>query len=337
MANWLDRMVRRVRDAETEEEAKELTKDYIDPATGEGGGMNGGENDTHIHLHMGGKGGEGGDPGMAGGMGGGKDDDPPIDVGGGGQPDIQQLAAAVAELLQRVEQLEGGGNGGGGSPDEGEDVELEDPETKDRRRFRMRRGDAITRDEEDIPVPERRPDIIDETDLPGIEDLDKRMPTASSGDRRRFRDNYIRTTDSADAEDIWTDTMAAAEILQPGVRVPTFDARLSLESTGKRLCAFRRRVLDHAISDVESGPILKEAIGTIDTANLSCASVKMAFNAASSHMRLLNNRGTVRSSVTRDSGGNGNNGVRRGPPTIAEMNREAKDFWSKQATNGSSR
>src|SRR5215470_18308293 len=110
MAAWLDRMVRRVRDADTEEEAREVTRDFIDPTSGQPNGGGGDDGDTHIHLHMKGEGGGGG------GMG--HDDDPPIDTGAGGQPDVQQLAAAVAELLQRVEQLEGGGGGGG---EEGDD------------------------------------------------------------------------------------------------------------------------------------------------------------------------------------------------------------------------
>jgi hypothetical protein len=327
-AAWLDRMVRRVRDADTEEEAREVTKDFIDPTSGAptGGGGAPDDGDTHIHLHMG-KGGEGGGGGMAG------DDDPPIDVGGGGQPDVQQLAAAVAELLQRVEQLEGGGGGNGGNGeegDDGEDVELEDPETKDRRRFRMRRGDRMTRDD-DIPVPERLgEEMVGETDLPGLEGLKQ---GGSTGDRRKFRDRYARTHDSADAEDLWQDTMAAAEILQPGVRVPTFDARLTLESTAKRLCAFRRRVLDHALSDENTKQIINESIGTIDTARLTCDSVKMAFNAAASQIRLLNNRGQMRPTVTRD---NRTGAVtRRGPPSISEMNANAKEFWARN--NGASR
>jgi hypothetical protein len=327
MANWLDRMVRRVRDADTEEEAREVTKDFIDPSSGQPtGGGSPDDGDTHIHLHMGGKGGEGG-----GGMAG--DDDPPIDVGGGGEPDVQQLAAAVAELLQRVEQLEGGGgNGGGGNSEggeDGEDVELEDPETKDRRRFRMRRG--RTHDESDIPTPERLgEDMVGETDLPGLEDLKQ----GGTGDRRKFRDNYARTHDSADAEDLWQGTMAAAEILQPGVKVPTFDARLTLASTARRLCAFRRRVLDHALSDENTKGIIHDSIGTIDTKTLTCDSVKMAFNAAAAQVRLMNRQGTTRTAAkTRD----GVTLPRRGPPSIAEMNASAKEFWNNRNTNGASR
>ena len=311
---WLDRMVRRVRDADTEEEAREATRDFIDPTSGapNGGGDDG---DTHIHLHMKGEGGGGG------GMGG--DDDPPIDVGGGGQPDVQQLAAAVAELLQRVEQLEGSGNGGGENGDDGEDVELEDPETKDRRRFRMRRGDAMSRDA-DIPTPERLgEEMVGETDLPGLEDLKQ---GGSTGDRRKFRDRYARTRDSADAEDLWQSTMAAAEILQPGVKVPTFDARLTLESTARRLCAFRRRVLDHALADENTKQIIYDAIGTVDTKVLPCDSVKMAFNAAAAQVRALNRQVTVRTAVTRD----GQPPVRKGPPSIAEMNTSAREFWKNQ-------
>src|SRR5215469_1899013 len=320
MAAWLDRMVRRVRDADTEEEAREVTKDFIDPTSGQpnGGGDDG---DTHIHLHMGGKGGEAGGSGMAG------DDDPPIDTGAGGQPDIQQLAAAVAELLQRVEQLEGGGGNGGNGGEDGEDVELEDPETKDRKVFRMRRGDSMTRDDE-LPVPERLgEEMVGETDLPGLEGLKQ---GGSTGDRRKFRDRYARTHDSADAEDLWTDTMAAAEILQPGVRVPTFDARLSLESTARRLCAFRRRVLDHALADDTTKQIIHESIGTIDTKVLPCDSVKMAFNAAAAQVRLINNQGTTRTAATRDARGAGNGVARRGPPSISEMNASARDFWKTQ-------
>lgn len=321
---WLDRMVRRVRDADTEEEAREATRDFIDPTGAPSGGGGPDDGDTHIHLHMG-KGGEAGGAGMAG------DDDPPIDVGGGGQPDVQQLAAAVAELLQRVEQLEGNGGGNGGeNGDDGEDVELEDPETKDRRRFRMRRGDAMTRDD-DIPVPERLgEDMVGETDLPGLEDLKQ---GGSTGDRRRYRD-YARTHDSADAEELWSDAMAAAEILQPGVKVPTFDARLTLESTARRLCAFRRRVLDHALSDDNTKAVIHDAIGTIDTKTLTCDSVKMAFNAAAAQVRVLNRGGMTRQAVTRDAG----NGVaRRGPPSISEMNAQAKEFWNTRNTNGATR
>lgn len=315
--SWLDKMVRRVRDADTDEEAKEVTKDYIDP-TGATGALPDDDGDTHIHLHMG-KNGEGGEMHQG-------DDEPPIDVGGGGEPDIQQLAASVAELLQRVEQLEQGG--GDDDDDDGEDVELEDPDTKDKRRFRMRRGTRAVHDDEEIPNPDRNPDMIYETDLPGIEDLDKRMSSASSSDKRRFRDRYLRTTDSADAETVWSDVMASAEILQPGVRIPTFDARLSLESTGKRLCAFRRRVLDHALAADDTAEVLHEVVGTIDANALSCDSVKMAFNAAAAHIKLLNNRGSVRR--TAGTGTNDSRGVSSGPPSLSQMNKNSRDFWKKQ-------
>ena len=127
--------------------------------------------------------------------------------------------------------------------------------------------------------------------------------------------------------------MAAAEILQPGVKVPTFDARLTLESTAKRLCAFRRRVLDHALSEDTTKSIIHDAIGTIDTKVLPCDSVKMAFNAAAAQVKVYNNQGTIRSAVTRD----GAPPTRKGPPSIAEMNSQAKEFWGNRSTNGATR
>jgi hypothetical protein len=279
------------------------------------------DGDTHIHLHMNGAKKEGA-----------MDDDPDLDpdMGEGGAPDLATLASQVAELTQRVAQLE--------AMDE-EDVELEDPDTQDARTFKLRRGTkmgrARSRDEDTETTPERNPDMVAETDLPGIEDLDKRMPTASASDKRRFRDKWIRTTDSADSEDVWKETMALAEIIQPGIRIPTFDARISIGRTADRLCSFRRRVLDHALKDEDTSPVVKDLLGDINPEKLSCSSVKLSFNALGSHMRASNNTNHVRHAVRDGATKTGDNrNTTSGPPTISQMNQNAKEFWKAQKTNG---
>ena len=338
MASWLDRMVRRVRDAGSVEEAVSVTKDYIDPNTGQG--MPGdGDSDTHIHLHMNGKGEEGGGgmdqaPPMNGNGNGGS---PAVDPTGGGAPDVAQLAARVAALEEQVQALMDG-NG-----DE-EDVELEDPDTQDARRFRMRRRDAMrmrTGDEgAEVPVPERLgEDMVGETDLPGVEDLPQGSRGQSTSDRRRRVAHYARTRDSMDQEDLWSDLVANAEIIAPGTRIPTFDARLPMKNTAERLCKYRRLVFEKAFKDADSAAIIQDTVGiqTFDGLKpLSCDSVKMAFNAVASAMRDSNNGRTVRTAAatpTRD--GSGQRPV--GPPSIKAMNQQAKEFWSNQRTNGSTR
>jgi hypothetical protein len=277
--------------------------------------MTGENGDQHIHLHL--------DKGGGGGAAAG-DDDPPIDVGGGGTPDIQQLAAAVAELLQRVEQLE---SGGGQEEDDGEDVELEDPETKDARRYRMRRGRSLRVRDEEPPVPERLSpeNMLGETDLPAT-DVDKLKESPIGDKMRRWRSG-----DSADMEDLWSDTISLAEIITPGVRVPTFDARLTPERTAIRLCAFRRQTLDRALKDDFTSGVLSDLVGikTNDQIkNLGCDTVKMAFNAVGNGLKSqFNNRQMTRSVNTNDGGRSRDSNPHGGPVSIAEIQRRNREAW----------
>lgn len=336
MASWLDKMVNRVRAAKTPEEAMAVvTHDYLDPdAMGGNGGGGNPDADTHIHLHMNGKGeeGNGGDADPMNGGGGGMNGNG--NGNGGGGMDIAQLAARVAALEEMVQQLAQGGDGGE------EDVELEDPDTQDARRFKLRRGKAIktrTGDEgAEVPVPERLgEEMVGETDLPGIEDLGH----GSTNDSRRARARIMRTRDSMDQEDLWSDLVAAAEIIAPGTRIPTFDARLPMKSTAERLCKYRRLVMEKAFKDADTAEIINDTVGiaTYDGIKpLGCDSVKMAFNAVASAMAGRNNGRVVRqaaATATRDTG----HGQRRsGPPSIAKMNQDAREFWSGQKTNGAS-
>jgi len=324
-AAWLDRMIRRVRAADSDDAALAITKDYIDPMTGDDIGGPGGESDTHIHLHMNGK----GEPDM----GNGQDQAPPVgtDPANSGGNDIAQLAARVAALEEIVQQLQGD-NGGE------EEVELTDPDTQDARRFTMRRGRSIaSRDEAEIPVPEPLgEDMVGETDLPGLEDL-QQGSEGRTVDARRRRNRVARTRDSMDQEDLWSDLVANAEIIAPGTRIPTFDARLPMASTAERLCKYRRLVMEKAFKDADTAAVIKDTVGiaTFDGIKpLGCDSVKMAFNAVASAMAQQNNGRTMRTSAaqpTRDGAS------RSGPPSIAEMNKNAKEFWNQQRTNGATR
>lgn len=321
MPTWVDRMVARIRTADTNDAAVRVVDDFMGGSAGGGGNQMDDNGDQHIHLHL--------DKGGGGAAAG--DDDPPIDVGGGGQPDIQQLAAAVAELLQRVEQLEGngGGNGGNGNgnggEDDGEDIELEDPETKDARRYRMRRGRSLKMHDEDPPVPDRLSNetMLGETDLPGVEDLPQ---GASVGDKLR----RYRSGDSADMENLWADTIAMAEIITPGVRVPTFDARLTPERTATRLCAFRRQTLDRALKDEFTAGVMLDLVG-IRTGDqiksLGCDTVKMAFNATGSALRSQFNARQMTRSVSTGDGKGRDTAQHSGPMTIAEIQRRNREAW----------
>lgn len=325
MASLLSRITRRVRDAENQEEAEKVL-DALMPA----GEPDGDEGDQHIHVHLDRGGANGGDqtpPPMpaGGGMGGGGAGPDMTGMDQGMEtPGPEEIMQMIAELSQRVEALENGES----------DVELEsegEDGTKDARRFKLRRGDALVRtgdDGPDIPTPDRNEEMMGETDLPGINDLDADMPT-KTGDRRAYLRKYARTRDSVDMEDVWRETMAAAEVIQPGVKVPTFDARLSMERTAGRICAFRRRVMDSAMKDTDTKALVEDTLGTISVKTLDCDTLKMAFTATANAIKQNNNRSYVRASV-----GDSRPSERKGPPSIAEMNQRAKDFWNKRNSNG---
>lgn len=321
MATWMERMVHRVRNADTNDAALQVVGDYM----GDQGGTPMDENgDQHIHLHLDKGGGGGGMDADPDPMNGGGGDPMNGGGGGGGTPDLTQLAGRVAQLEEVVQQLLDGGGGNGGE-DQGEEVELEDPETKDARRYTMRRGKSLRVRDEEPPVPDRLEEMLGETDLPGVEDLDAKM---STGDKlRRFRSG-----DSADMEGLWSDTIALAEVITPGVRVPTFDARLAPARTATRLCAFRRQTLDRALKDEHTATVLADLVG-IRTADqvksLGCDTVKMAFNATGNALKSqFNSQQMTRSVSTNDGKGRDTGSAAPGPITIAEIQRRNREAWS---------
>lgn len=328
MATWFDSFWGKVKDAKTPDEARAVAKDYgIDPATGERTETGGDDADSHIHIHLEGKEGD---------MRGRDELDPGADPGQIDEPDAvpdnAEMFSMLQDLSQRVEELEGG--------DEGE-MELEsksDDGTKDVRRFTYRRGAKLsaTRDEDEL-IPERNPEMIGETDLPGIEDLDKRMPNATASDRKRALDHALK--DSAMLEDNWHQMAAVAEIIQPGVRIPTFDARLDGRRSLERMCAFRRRVVDHALKHDEFGPTLQSMVGIRSVDGCSCDTVKVAFNAIGSAIGQHQNSSIVTAGLsteqqqkTRDAAAGT---TYKGPPSNADWNKTAKEFWASQRPGAS--
>lgn len=311
---WMRNLVNKVRTADSDAAAAAAVKDYIDPESGEALHRDPADGDTHVHVHLGEK--EGGT------MPRGRDDGDPEDLSGG--DDITELKARVAQLEEVVEQLMDG--------DE-QEVELEgenEDGTRDARRFTMRRGKKM-RARDELDVPERTPEMMGETDLPGIEDLDKRMPTATAADRKKARDSRVhKVRDAAYAEGTWDEMVAGAEILVPGMKFPVFDAMWTPANAASYLCGNRKRILDRAYKDEAVRAVISPAIGipTFDgLRGLPCDTVKIAFNAAVQAMRTHNNAGNVR----REAGKTGDSGTEaKGPPTPAQMNQQNRDFWARR-------
>ena len=261
-----------------------------------------GNDGIHMHVHLP-NGSNGGGNGEAKPM---MEDQGEPDLPGG---DIADLAARLAALEQKVAELMDG--------DEGE-VELQNPgDAKDAKRYIMRRGSRLkAHDEEEIPVPERLKDMIGETDLPGVEDLDARTEKTGTGD-------------SVPQELLWQETMTKGEIIVPGIRIPTFDSRVKPTTTAQRLCSFRRQTLDAALEIEESRDVLAGLVGikTKDQVKtLACDTLKMAFEATANALANNRNNGIVRSSVADSLPGYRPN-PRGGAASLGEIQRRNREAW----------
>jgi hypothetical protein len=98
------------------------------------------------------------------------------------------------------------------------------------------------------------------------------------------------------------DTVALAEILVPGIRVPTFDSVARPAQTAKKICHFRKQALDLAMAQPATRGILDDLLAgkTLDTKNMTCDAARALFRGAASAKRVANNNGS-RQTVDFDS------------------------------------
>lgn len=111
-------------------------------------------------------------------------------------------------------------------------------------------------------------------------------------------DKGVKTTDSAALSDSYQGVVALAELLAPGIRVPTFDAAMPRAKTVDRMCQLRRRALDMAYATAEGHELVNSVAGKtkdedIDIAAMDCKDVAQLFKSSAGAKSLLNNRASV--------------------------------------------
>lgn len=214
----------------------------------------GGDGHTHVHVHLNGA------EGASTSVPSADEFDAPGDMddaGGGEDPTEARFRALEAGheeikglLAAIMEKMGMGGGGEDAPPDEGG----EEDEVRDSAEDL---SDADTQDE-----------------LPEEDDMDGKVKT---GDSAALATSYQRL-------------LSDAEVLVPGFRMPTFDAKLARKKTVDAMCNLRRRVLDAAYA-TRSGAELLEGVhgGPLQLAHMSCASVATVFKTAATAKKLLNN------------------------------------------------
>ena len=97
--------------------------------------------------------------------------------------------------------------------------------------------------------------------------------------------------DSAPFQDSFRDTVAMAEIIVPGVSIPTFDGAAKPRKTLDALCSFRRTVLDLAWTQPATRGMMETLNGgrTVDTKCMTCDKIRGMFRSLGALRRQSNN------------------------------------------------
>ena len=140
------------------------------------------------------------------------------------------------------------------------------------------------------------------------------------------KDEVHSVGDSRYMEESVQATMAAAEIMVPGIQYPTFDRMTKPVDTVKALDALRKKALGIYASTIEGATTLTELRGgkvlTQDAlAALPTKETRTLFFSASTHVK-ERNRAHSRSSFATDA-----TPATPQRPTLADMNRINQEFW----------
>lgn len=105
-------------------------------------------------------------------------------------------------------------------------------------------------------------------------------------------DKARRARDSQYLEDSFQDVVSKAEIMAPGIRIPTFDHRAAPLRTARAIFGLRATALDLAYHQPESRGVIDAALGgrTLDTKRMSYGQTRVLFNSVAAVMASNNNR-----------------------------------------------
>ena len=171
-----------------------------------------------------------------------------------------------------------------------------------------------------------KPPVQDEIPPEVAEDLAQEAPEGTDPETAaKFRD-------SASMEDSWKETLALAEVLVPGFRMSTFDAKAKPRDTLTAICSARRKALDAAYLTTD-GQALIDTVNSgkpLDTSKMSCAAVRALFKGAAGAKKLINNsavRDTGRQIQQHQSG----SPVAGKIQSIEDLNAMHREFYKKRA------
>lgn len=246
--------------------------------------------DVHVHVHTGG---DGAVTTPVSGAGTGDEGDP-SDLESRVrftddqiQEHMDKNEAEHAEMRSRIEALEKliANQAGAGTGDDGEELE---------------RKEELTGDNEAIEGA-----------------LKEEAPEGTSDEEIKM------TKDSSLLVDSYKDTIGLAEILVPGIRVPTFDRAAKPTQSFKKICGLRRQALDLAYNQPATRSILDELLAgkSLNTKQMTCDAVRTLFRSAAAMKKTANNNAGRTGDMSASAHASG-------PLSLSELNKKNASYWA---------
>lgn len=164
---------------------------------------------------------------------------------------------------------------------------------------------------------------------PDDEDDGKTDDAEAEEEAKKKDDDKSKTMDSAALATGYAKVQSQAEILVPGFRMATFDAKAKRASTVDAMCSARRKALGLACSTADGAMLVTSVNGGVEpnVDKMDCKGVATLFVAAAGAKALLNNR-----TGTHDANSLAKPAAIASAPaaiTPASLNAANKAFWEK--------
>lgn len=207
-----------------------------------------------------------------------------------------------------------------------EEEDLGNLEMEDRHRDRRGRDEPSEREDMAERIKERGgdrrgSDKRDEANKEILGELEFEAPPGT-GDRAR------KARDSQYLEDAFQDAIAKAEVLAPGLALPTFDRAAPPAKTFLAIHKLRKTAIDLAYNQPTTRGIFDQAMSgkTVDTKAMPYATTRVLFNTVATAAGMANNhRATDRS--TTDT----HRGQQAGVQSIGDWNKRNREYYGRKS------
>lgn len=174
--------------------------------------------------------------------------------------------------------------------------------------------------------PEKKEEKVEDS----VEEKNKAIEGELKEEAPPGTNDVAKARDSAHFEDSFAKTLGLAEILVPGIAMPTFDKALAPHETYGAMCGLRRKALSAygATSDGAS-VIARIAARTVDVATMPCKEIAPLFRAAAAVQAEKNEAakiGTQDVSYFKKA-----QDAAPAPKTLADVQRANDAYWAAQA------